>query len=242
MESSSTHRHTETETSRHTETETSRHTETETQITKSKYSTSTNKSQNVKTKTESLPTNLYTALNLDLIKDDPALTFYNYTSTTIEKELNNKKCKNKQDCFNVGECSSKTNTCEFKDIYCTNSNCFIDNHCNLSFVNKALSRYLKECEKEPIVVFESCRDSGKKNSNCYTRICYSSKQCLSGNCFSGRCMVNDNKPIFYCSNTDSDTFKCKRFRYEVCENDDDCYSNRCGNIDNVESKVEFRKA
>ncbi len=137
-----------------------------------------------------------------------------------------KKCVSNDDCFNLGECDTKKNLCIFKDIYCTTNDCYQDNKCNKTFVKYPKSQYLRECERYPEKIFETCNHESSID-DCMTRQCMANNFCLSQNCSSGRCELNITNPIYYCSNANSNSFGCKLFLNEPCTNDNECYSNRC---------------
>jgi len=171
-------------------------------------------------------------------KNDFSTTFMNKSSVNsldfnyndIESKLKDRKCKTKEDCFDIGECDTKSGMCKFKDIYCTRESCFQDNGCNMSYVKNARPQYLKTCERNTVRIFETCHPE-INNSTCVTRECVAHEQCLSHKCYYNRCVTNEKNPIYYCSNIDSgNELSCKLILNEPCTKNEDCFSNHCGAI------------
>jgi len=105
-----------------------------------------------------------------------------FNSSNIESKLKDRKCKTKEDCFNIGECDTNSGMCKFKDIYCTRENCFLDNGCNMSYIKNAKPQYLKKCEMNTVRIFETCHPE-ISNTTCVTRECVAHEQCLSHKCY-----------------------------------------------------------
>ncbi|ORX80685.1 hypothetical protein BCR32DRAFT_327601 [Anaeromyces robustus] len=170
----------------------------------------------------------------------------NFNVGNIENELQKYvSCKSDNDCLNVGYCDKKAKKCVFEDIYCNINVCQKDNKGTFSYVKHAQSQYLKESEKNPILIFESCPKDLLEKS-CITRKCESNEQCLSENCVDEQCLINSSNPIRYCTNKnkhgDIEEFKCKLFIYEKCITDGDCYSNHCGKLNDKNVCLEASKS
>jgi hypothetical protein len=191
-------------------------------------------------------------------------------SKTIESNLSKVSCtipKNatptdlKKLCYNYGTCKLlegkkegelNNGICIFDNIFCNSNNCYHSDGCANSYIKHAQPQYLRPCEKNPTVIFETCPSIGK--ISCTTRECTSNEQCLSGSCVNKICIANNDNPIHYCSNngTDefghtTDIFSCRLFFYERCSKDSDCITRNCASIkgdnsDNLyclETKVTF---
>ncbi|ORX45993.1 hypothetical protein BCR36DRAFT_456245 [Piromyces finnis] len=175
------------------------------------------------------------------MEDNNNLTFQlsQFNAATIGERLMNKDCNSKDDCLNIGECDKSSHKCIFKDIYCSLNNCFQDNGCDISYINNPEPQYLKSCEMNPYIIFETCIKGEKK---CKTRYCYSNEQCLSNLCIENKCISNINNPIYYCSNIEKKIFKDEMVEFsctlnyrERCNENNVCNSKNCGILKNSSS-------
>ncbi|KAL6631891.1 hypothetical protein LY90DRAFT_663548 [Neocallimastix californiae] len=147
-------------------------------------------------------------------------------------------------CYNIGTCQLLKNKkagelnngqCIFDNIFCNGSHCYHDDHCGHSYIKYAQPQYLRPCEKNPSLIFESCPSAGEVK--CVTRECHSNDGCLSGSCVNKVCISNDSNPIHYCSNNkrdeygqNTDIFNCRLFLYERCTKDSECQTGNCAKI------------
>eukprot|EP00833_Pecoramyces_ruminatium_P008432 jgi/Orpsp1_1/1182464/evm.model.c7180000081389.1 len=193
-------------------------------------------------------------LNPKTIEEKLSKVYCTYNEKDTEEEKHKK-------CFNIGKCEPlkdnepNNGICIFDKIFCNSNNCYIDNGCDQSYVKHPQPQYLKECERNPTLIFETCLNENDKK--CETRKCESNEQCLSGSCLNEKCVVNKGNSIRYCSNNEVDefqqssyVFQCQLFLHEECGKDSDCLSGKCGSIEIdghselhcIETKITFVNA
>jgi len=226
-----------------------------------------NELNNMNTTSDSTINDAYTQ------KDDSQVDIALLNSSTIEKKFSNVVCtvsKNsseedlRKQCYNYGICQLKKDAkenepnngrCIFNKIFCNAKRCYLDDGCANTYVKHTEPQFLRECEKNPTMIFEACQSTEDKKK-CRTRPCSSNEQCLSGNCVNEQCLTTTNNPIRYCSNNDkdefqqsTDVFQCHLFLYERCEVDSDCLTGKCAEINGdsehtycVETKITFVNA